>query len=67
MTVGGLRGSSGVIENTEAESGVANGALIVNNTANYTFGGYLRNSATGSGTLSLTKERQRRLDVGRRE
>ena len=55
MTVAGLQGSSGVIENTEAESGVANGALIVNNTANYTFGGYLRNSATGSGSLSLTK------------
>ena len=54
VTVGGLSGN-GTVEDTETETGVANGALIVNNSANYTFGGSLRNSGGGSGILSLTK------------
>ena len=54
VTVGGISGS-GVIENTETETGVGNGSLVVNNSANCTFSGTLRNSLGGSSTFSLTK------------
>ena len=54
VTLAGL-GGNGTVENTETETGVGNGALIVNNATNYTFSGALRNSAAGSGSLSLTK------------
>jgi fibronectin-binding autotransporter adhesin len=54
VTVAGF-GGAGVIENTETETGVGNGTLTVNNSANYTFSGSIRNSAGGSGVLSLTK------------
>jgi autotransporter-associated beta strand protein len=54
VTVAGF-GGAGVIENTEAETGVGNGTLTVNNSADYTFSGYIRNSLSGSGVLSLIK------------
>ncbi len=54
VTLGGIQGV-GVIENTEYEPGIGNGTLVVNNTADYYFNGYLRDSAGGSGTLSLVK------------
>jgi autotransporter-associated beta strand protein len=53
--VGGLSGV-GLIENTETEGSVGNGVIYVNNSANYTFNGYLRDSAGGSGTLALVKD-----------
>jgi autotransporter-associated beta strand protein len=58
VTVGGLVGSGtgGAVENTEGETGIGNGTLIVNNAATCTYGGALRNNAGGSGTLALIKD-----------
>ncbi len=58
-----LRGISdatgrGVIENSQAETGVGNGTLTVNTTSAgdaFSFNGYLRNTSSGSGTLALVK------------
>ena len=56
VTVGGISGAGiGVIENTEGESTPGNGTLIVNNSDNCSYGGYIRNTASGSGTLALVK------------
>jgi autotransporter-associated beta strand protein len=55
VTVGGINGT-GVLENTESESGVGNGTLIVDNAIDCAFSGYLRDHATGgSGMFSLVK------------
>ncbi len=47
----------GVIENTESETGISTtGALIINNSSNFSFNGYIRNYASaGIGKFSLTK------------
>ena len=55
VTVGGISGA-GVIENTERESGLSAGTLTVNNSANCSYSGYLRNTNGGSGTLALVKD-----------
>ena len=57
QTVTGISdtGGRGVIENTWNESGYGNCTLTVNNSANCTFNGYLRDTAYGSGTLALAK------------
>jgi autotransporter-associated beta strand protein len=56
ITVAGINSRvGGVIENTEGESISGNGALTVNNTADCYYGAYIRNTAWGSGTISLTK------------
>ena len=59
VTVGGISAGSatGVIENTETETGVGSGTLTVNSPAgsSSTYSGYLRNTNSGSGTLTLVK------------
>ena len=56
VTVGAINGSGGgEIENTEGEGGVANGTIIVNNSTNCSYSGTIRDTAWGSGILSLTK------------
>ena len=57
VTVAGISDTFGgaCIENTQSEGGVANGALVVNNSANFTYTGFMRNSYNGSGTFSLQK------------
>ena len=54
VTVGGISGT-GLLENTEGETGVSNGDLIVNNSTDCLFNGYLRDTANGSGTFALVK------------
>ena len=54
MTLAGLSGY-GVVENTESESGSANSTLTINNSVDCYFGGYLRNTNNGSGTITLIK------------
>lgn len=44
-----------VIENTQFETGVGNGTLVVNNTEDCVYTGYIRDNAGGSGTLALVK------------
>ena len=64
VTVGGISGSGGgEIENTESETYVGNGTLIVNNAADCSYSGSIRNSNTGSGTLALTKNGTGRLTL----
>ena len=64
VTVGGISGSgAGEIENTESETYVGNGTLIVNNAADCSYSGSIRNSNTGSGTLALTKNGTGRLTL----
>jgi autotransporter-associated beta strand protein len=56
VTVAGISGTvGGAIENTEGETGVGNGTLIVNNTEDCSYSSYIRDTAWGSGTLSLVK------------
>jgi len=58
-TVAGLSSAAnGVIENMEAETIATNVTLTVNNSANHSYTGYIRNrgSGTGAGTLALTKQ-----------
>lgn len=55
VTVASISGGAGVIENTEGQGGVISGSLTVNNATDCYYGGYIRNNAGGSGTLSLTK------------
>jgi len=60
-TVAGIHNSNGrgVIQNVQSESGVsANGTLIVNNTADCAFVGYLREKSSGdsTGLVSLVKQ-----------
>ena len=59
VTVAGISGADangGVIENTEGETGIANGTLIVNNSTDCTYSNYIRdNAGGGSGTLALVK------------
>jgi autotransporter-associated beta strand protein len=62
VTLGGIQGM-GVIENTETETGVGNGTLIINNTADYFFNGYLRDSSGGSGTMSVIKTGEGKLTL----
>ena len=47
---------TGVIENTQDETGVGNATLTVNNATDCAFGGILRNAWQGSGNLALVKE-----------
>ncbi|MBN2579528.1 MAG: autotransporter-associated beta strand repeat-containing protein [Pirellulales bacterium] len=58
LTVAGISDvyGTGVIENTQDETGVGNATLTVNNAADYTFGGFFRDTVQGSGTLALVKE-----------
>jgi autotransporter-associated beta strand protein len=55
----------GVIENSELESGLAaNGTLTVNNSADCSFNGYIRNYVSGSsGTLALVKSGSAKLTL----
>ena len=56
VTVGAIIGTGGgEIENTEGETGVANGTIIVNNSTDCSYSGTIRDTAWGSGTLALTK------------
>ena len=57
LTLASINDSTGcsVIENTWGESGVASSTLTVNNSANCSYCGYFRDSAGGSGLLSLVK------------
>ena len=56
MTVAGISGTGGgAIENTEGESGVGNGTLVVNNTDDCSYSSYIRDTAGGSGTIALVK------------
>jgi len=55
MTLAGMSGC-GVVENTETETSISSGTLTISNSTNCWFGGYLRNSAGGSGAV----ERERR-------
>ena len=56
VTVGGISTSGGAkIENTEGETGVANGTLVVNNSANCSFSGTIRDNAGGSGKIAIVK------------
>ena len=66
VTLAGLRGN-GTVENTETETGVGNGALIVDNSTNYTFSGTVRNSAGGERIALADEKWQRRFDACRRE
>lgn len=58
ITVAGIvsTGDGGAIENTEGETGVGNSTLIVNNAANCTYGGAIRDTWGGSGTIALVKD-----------
>ncbi|MBN2579004.1 MAG: autotransporter-associated beta strand repeat-containing protein [Pirellulales bacterium] len=57
VTVAGISDpyGTGVIENTQDETGVGNATLTVNNSANYGFSGYLRDHWAGSGLLAIVK------------
>ncbi len=60
VTVSGIYdvNATGVIENTQSEYGIsANGVLTVNNSANYSFNGYVRDGNFGgsTGKLALVK------------
>ncbi len=55
VTVGGISGA-GIVENTESETGVANGTLVVDNAADCSYNGRLRNSNGGAGALALVKD-----------
>ena len=57
LTLAGISNAdgSGVIENTQDQTGVSNVMLTVNNSADCSFNGALRNTATGSGTITLVK------------
>ena len=56
VTVGKISGTGGgAIENTEGDTGVGNGTLIVNNSANCSYSGIIRDTAWGSGKLALVK------------
>ncbi|MFZ1937098.1 MAG: autotransporter-associated beta strand repeat-containing protein, partial [Thermoguttaceae bacterium] len=63
QTLAGIVDSSGrgIIENAEQQSGISsNGTLTINNTANCTYGGYIRNgdfaaNAASTGLLALVK------------
>ena len=64
MTVAGISGTAGgEIENTEGEWGPNNGTLIVNNTLDCSYSGTVRNSAGGSGSLSLVKTGNAKLTL----
>jgi autotransporter-associated beta strand protein len=56
VTVAGISDSSGtgVLENTQ-DSPAANCTLTINNTANYSYNGYIRDTWSGSGKLALVK------------
>jgi autotransporter-associated beta strand protein len=59
LTVAGISDSwvTGIIENTEAETGYGNSTLTVNNADNCSYYGFIRDHSTGgSGTLGLTKQ-----------
>ncbi|MBN2578715.1 MAG: autotransporter-associated beta strand repeat-containing protein [Pirellulales bacterium] len=60
QTLRGLADATGrgYVENTESQTGIGNGSLTintVNSTDNFSFNGYLRNTASGSGILNLVK------------
>ena len=67
QTLAGISDSTGrgVIENSELESGLAaNAVLTVNNTADCSYNGYLRNYNSGStGTLALVKNGSAKLTL----
>ena len=56
VTVAGISDSygTGVIENTQDGSAAA-ATITINNSANYSFNGYIRDHNAGSGTLALVK------------
>ena len=55
VTVGGITGTGGAIENTEYETGIGNGTLVINNTVNCTLAGVIIRNGGVSGTLALVK------------
>jgi fibronectin-binding autotransporter adhesin len=57
QTLAGISDTTGlgIIENTQADTGIGNGTLTISNTANCSFNGTIRNSNSGSGTLALVK------------
>jgi autotransporter-associated beta strand protein len=64
VTVAGISGTvGGAIENTEGETGVGNGTLIVNNTEDCSYSSYIRDAAGGSGTLSIVKNGPAKLTL----
>ncbi len=48
-------GGAGVIENTEQHLGFGNSTLTLTGSGNYSFNGFMRDHAGGSGTLALIK------------
>lgn len=70
VTVGAIIGTAGgAIENTEGETErsagvpVGNGTLIVNNAADCSYSGIIRNTAWGNGTLALVKNGSGKLTL----
>ena len=57
QTLAGISDSTGlgVIENTQADTGYGNGTLTINNSSNYSYSGYLRDTSSGNGTLAIVK------------
>ena len=57
QTVAGISDSTGlgIIENTQADTGIGGGTLTINNTTNYSYNGYIRDTSSGTGALSLVK------------
>jgi autotransporter-associated beta strand protein len=54
----------GAIENTETETGYGDATVTVQNNSDCTYFGYIRNSSTGSGVVSLTKNGTGTLTLG---
>ena len=57
QTVAGICDSTGagIVENTQNTAGIGPAALTIDNTANISYDGYIRDSYSGSGTLSVVK------------
>ena len=47
--------AAGVIEGTESQIGIGNSTLTLTGSGSYSFNGFMRNTAGGSGTLALVK------------
>ena len=57
QTVAGICDSTGagIVENTQNTAGIGPAALTIDNTANISYNGVIRDSYSGSGTLSVVK------------